>query len=86
MAHLTVRVVETRAGAVRASNGGPAALLGPAGHEESSAVPGLVAGIVRATPRHTLFVRTGDQAGPLAALTLLLLLASRRRHLKNWKT
>ena len=87
MAHLTVRVVETRVGAVRASNGGPAALLGPAGREESSAVPGMIAGIVRATPRQTLFVRTGDLAGPLAALTLLLLLASRRRsYLTNWKT
>ena len=49
--------------------------------------PGLVAGIVRAAPRQTLFVRTGDLAGPLAALTLLLLLASRRRtYLTNWKT
>ena len=87
MAHLTVRVVETRAGAVRASNGGPAALLGPAGREEGRAAPGLVAGIVRAAPRQTLFVRTGDLAGPLAALTLLLLLASRRRtYLTNWKT
>ena len=87
MAHLTVRVVETRVGAVRASNGGPAALFGPVGREEGRAAPGLVAGIVRAAPRQTLFVRTGDLAGPLAALGLLLLLASRRRtYLTNWKT
>ena len=87
MAHLTVRVVETRVGAVRASNGGPAVILGPAGREEGRAAPGLVAGIVRTAPHQTLFVRTGDLAGPLAALSLLLLMTSKcRTHLTNWKT
>jgi len=79
MAHLAVRVVETRVGAVRASNGGPAALFGLAGREEGRAAPGLVVGAVHAVPRQTLFVRTGDLAGPLSAFTLLLLLALRCR-------
>ena len=87
MAHLTVRVVETRSGAVRASNGGPAALLGPDGREEGRAAPGLVSGIVRSAPGQTLFVRTGDLAGPLASLALLLLLTVRgRTYVTNWKT
>ena len=91
MAHLTMRVVETRVGAVRASNGGPAALLGPTGREESRAAQGLLTGVVHAASQRTLFVRTGDLAGPLAALSLLLLLASRRSapaqsRSFNWKT
>ena len=96
MAHLTVRVVETRTGAVRSSNGGPAALLGPSGREEGRTAPGVLAGVVHSAPDPTLFVRMGDFAGPLAVLTLLLLLAAtlRGQHLPeesdrsliNWKT
>ena len=91
MAHLTVRVVETRTGAVRASNGGPAAMLGPTGREEYRAAPGLVMGVLYTVPSRTLFVRTGDLAGPLASLSLLLLLVPRsrprqRNRFLNWKT
>ena len=81
-AHLALRAVETRTGAVRASNGGPALVLRPTGREEAHAEPGVAAGPLRASPRRTLFVRTGDLAGPAAVLLFVALLALSfpRRH------
>ena len=75
LAHLSMRAVETRTGAVRASSGGPAALVGPDGAIEPEAAPGAASGVVRAATRPTLFVRTGDLAGPLSTFLVLLALA-----------
>ena len=84
MAHLTIRAVETRTGAVRSSNGGPAAVIGPSGHELSRAAPGVTVGFIAQVAGPTLFVRTGDLAGPGATLGLIVLLAwslpRRNRH------
>ncbi len=86
MAHLTVRAVETRTSAVRSSNGGPAALIGPSGLELSRAAwpsETAAAGVVPEAPVPTLFVRTGDVTGPVAAMCLVALLVltiPRRRH------
>ncbi|MSR35967.1 MAG: apolipoprotein N-acyltransferase, partial [Gemmatimonadetes bacterium] len=73
-AHLTMRVLETRTGAVRASNGGPALVIAPTGRVVAAADAGAVVGPVGAVERPTLFVRTGDLAGPAAAVVLLALL------------
>jgi apolipoprotein N-acyltransferase len=73
-AHLTMRVVETRTGAVRASNGGPALLLAPTGRAAAATDSGAVSGPLRAARRPTVYARTGDLAGPAATLVLLALL------------
>ena len=80
LAHLTLRVVETRTGAVRASSGGPAVVIAPSGRTDASAeaeaggAGGVVQAPVRALAGRTLFVQTGDLAGPSAAVLLLGLL------------
>jgi len=75
LAHLTVRAIETRRGAVRSANGGPAAEVSPVGRVRRVEPPGALLAFLPADPPDTLFLRTGDWVGPLAAAALLLALA-----------
>jgi len=74
MAHLVVRAVETRTGIVRAANTGISAIIQPSGAVEQRldlGVEGTTSGVVRRVPGLTLYVRTGDWVGALAALLVL---------------
>ena len=74
IAHLTLRAIETRTGAVRGANGGPAVSIDPSGRLLTVGPTGALTAAVRATEEPTLFTRTGDLVGPGAALLLLLAL------------
>ncbi len=76
-AHLVMRAIETRTGAVRSANLGPAGFVDPTGRVRAR-VSGPDAGVatarVDAVVGPTWYVRVGDVAGPGAAAALLLLL------------
>ncbi len=74
LAHLTLRVVETRTAGVRSANGGPAAVVEPTGRQRLRRTGGALHAELRAVPGLTLFVRIGDWLGPGAALLLVLAL------------
>jgi apolipoprotein N-acyltransferase len=81
-AHLVLRVAETRMPAARAANGGYSFILDPLGRRASPLVPptgGVAAAELHTTQGMTVFARTGDLVGPLAALAGLLLLLLRGR-------
>ena len=74
-AHLVLRAIETRMGAVRAANTGISLVVDPTGRTHGATPlfePALVTADVHTTDRHTLYVRTGDLLGPLSALVALL--------------
>ena len=77
-AHLVMRAVETRTGAVRSANGGISMLVDPSGRIRQAGPLGrrtLLMGTVRTTDVRTLYVRLGDLCGRgAAAATALLLL------------
>ena len=94
IAHLKLRAIETRTGVARSANGGPAVVVDPSGrvremlgtarHFESRAglespAAAVLTARLRALATPTLFVRTGDWAGPAAALVLVLALARGHR-------
>ncbi len=77
-AHLVLRAVENRMPVARAANGGHSLLLDPRGRtlEEGALLRrGMVAATLPVHRAPTLFSRTGDLVGPLAALLSLLFLA-----------
>lgn len=82
-AHLRLRSIETGLGALRVGNGGLTTVVDPAGRERRLLrpfEPGVAVGEVWSLAGPTPFVRTGDLAGPLAALlALTLVLVGRRR-------
>lgn len=77
--HLVMRAIETRAGVVRAANGGLALFVDPSGrvHDVRAEGEGHVVATVTSVSAPTLFERTGDVVGGAsgAAFWLLLLLA-----------
>jgi apolipoprotein N-acyltransferase len=75
LAHLVMRVVETRIGAARSANGGPAAWVSRDGRVVLEEPPAALLALPTVTGPVTLFVRTGDWIGPLAVAALLFLLA-----------
>ena len=78
IAHLTLRAIETRTGAVRSANGGPAVSIDPAGRVLTVGPTGALTAPVSATAEPTSFARTGDLVGPGAALLLVLALLTGR--------
>ena len=76
-AHLVMRAVETRAGAVRSANGGHGFFVDPLGRVYGRAArteaPTTRVEVVRTTDGLTPFVRFGDLAGPTSALASLVL-------------
>jgi apolipoprotein N-acyltransferase len=78
VAHLALRALETRTGAVRSSNGGPAAQVDPRGSVRLAAPTEALLALVPVGGPATLFVRTGDWIGPLALIALVLALAGTR--------
>jgi len=83
-AHLVMRAVEHRVGAVRAANGGYAFVVDPTGRVTGRAQPNreeVVVAEVRTSAGHTLFTRLGDWVGlaSLGAAVFLLGLAQRGR-------
>ncbi len=78
-AHLVLRAIENRVGIVRAANTGPSQFIRPDGVVERFTAYGssaMLAGPVWISPVHTLFTRTGDWVGPLAALCSVLMLVT----------
>jgi apolipoprotein N-acyltransferase len=80
IAHLSMRVAETRVSAVRSASGGPAAWVSRDGRVVLEEAPAALLALPTATGPVTLFVRTGDWIGPLALIALLALLVQRRSH------
>jgi apolipoprotein N-acyltransferase len=69
--HLRLRAVETGVGALREGNGGWTSVVGPDGRERrllDPYVPGAALAEVRSLGTPTPFTRTGDLAGPVAAV------------------
>ena len=78
-AHLVMRAVETRAGAVRAANGGFSFFVDPVGRVHGAVEPGASAvsvATVRTTDVSTFYARHGDVLGPASALAALLFILS----------
>jgi apolipoprotein N-acyltransferase len=79
-AHLVMRAIETRAGAVRAANEGFSFHVDPVGRVHGLADPReggmLRVATIRTTDVTTFFVRYGDLLGPASALSVLLLALS----------
>jgi len=76
-AHLVMRAVEHRVGAVRAANGGYAFVVHPTGHVTGRAESGqeaVVLAEVRTTAGRTLFTRFGDWVGLASVGGAMLLL------------
>jgi apolipoprotein N-acyltransferase len=74
-AHLVVRAVEHRVGAVRSANGGPSFGVHPSGRIEAASVGRTVTVLsVRSGLTRTVYTRTGDWVGPLSILFMALLL------------
>jgi apolipoprotein N-acyltransferase len=82
-AHLVMRAIETRSGAVRAANTGISGFVDPVGRVYQAMTPfagDLSVGVVLTTDETTLFVRWGDWLATLAALAaLMVVLAARYR-------
>ena len=91
-AHLVLRAVEHRVGAVRSANGGPSYIVDPVGRVRGFPAAGVgpVVGVagVQSVRGSTLFTRTGDLSGPASALAAVLLawLGWRRRAERNATT
>jgi apolipoprotein N-acyltransferase len=76
-AHMVLRAVENRAAVARAANGGLSFVLSPRGERIGSGLPpegGLQLADVPVSAASTFFGRHGDLAGPVSAITSLLLL------------
>jgi apolipoprotein N-acyltransferase len=74
--HLRLRAVEAGAGALRVGNGGWTSVVDPAGREQrllDPYVPGVARAEVLSLAHPTLFIRTGDLAGPVAAVLTAML-------------
>ncbi len=70
-AHLVMRVIETRIGAVRSANTGISMIVDPLGRVSQRTQlfePDAFRGVVETTDGHTLYVRTGDVVGTLSAI------------------
>lgn len=85
-AHLVMRAIEHRVGAVRSANGGASFVVGPSGRVGARLEPGLetrvATQVVRSASIVTLYTRTGDLAGlgsVLLLVGLLVLPGIRRR-------
>ncbi|MEX2472624.1 MAG: nitrilase-related carbon-nitrogen hydrolase, partial [Gemmatimonadota bacterium] len=66
-AHLVMRAIENRMGAVRSANGGVSYVVDPSGRMDARLEPGpevrVTKGVVRSTTMVTFYTRTGDLAG-----------------------
>lgn len=88
-AHLVMRAIETRAGAVRVATTGRTLVIAPTGAVRDVAPfpdPAVVRAEVFTTDVETMFVRWGDLAGPATAIgtLLLLLLGEVRERRRRW--
>lgn len=76
-AHLVMRAVENRLGVARAANGGFSFLMDPRGRLLTPPIPpggGMALATIPVLEGGTFFNTTGDLAGPLALLAVLILL------------
>jgi len=76
-AHLVMRAVENRLGVARAANGGFSFLMDPRGRPLTPLIlagGGMALATIPILEGGTLFSATGDLAGPLALMVVLILL------------
>lgn len=74
-AHLVMRAIEHRVGAVRSANGGASFVVDPRGRVSARLLPGpetrVATAVVRSTSTVTLYTRTGDLVGLGSTLLLV---------------